>query len=167
MALDLSHIRVLVVDDNAFMHRLMKEVLVALGFSADNVRFAYDGGDGLKLMSDRNIDLVICDINMKPMDGKAFTKHIRLNPDSPDPYVPIIICTGHAEIEHIRDARDAGANEILSKPINVRNLYEHIRAIIERPRPFVRSDDYHGPDRRRQNRPFKGVDRRINNLVAV
>ena len=167
MALDLSPLKVLIVDDNAFMHRLLKEVLVALGFSADNVRLATDGRDGLELMSGSNIDLVICDINMKPMDGKEFTKHIRLNPDSPDPYVPIIICTGHAEIEHIREARDAGANEVLRKPINVRNLYDHIRAIIERPRPFVRSDDYHGPDRRRQNRPFKGADRRINKLVAV
>jgi DNA-binding response OmpR family regulator len=81
--------------------------------------------------------------------------------------VPIIICTGHAEIEHIREARDAGASEILRKPITVRNLYERIRSIVEKPRPFIRSDDYHGPDRRRQDQPFKGPDRRSNSPVKV
>ena len=167
MALNLSSIKVLIVDDNAFMRRLLREVLVALGFDADNIRFTSDGDDALKLMPGRNFDLVICDINMKPMNGKRFTRHIRTAPDSPAPYIPIIICTGHAEIEHIRDARDAGANEVLRKPINVRNLYERIRAVIEEPRPFVRSDDYHGPDRRRQDLPFQGPDRRNESPVAV
>ena len=167
MPLDLLPLKVLVVDDNAFMRRLLREVLVALGFDADNIRFASDGEEALKLMPGRSFDLVICDINMKPMNGKRFTKHVRMDPDSPDPYVPIIICTGHAEIEHIRDARDAGANEVLRKPINVRNLYERIRAIIEQPRPFVRSDDYRGPDRRRQNLPFHGPDRRRDSPVTV
>ena len=118
-------------------------------------------------MPGRRFDLIICDINMQPMDGKQFTKHVRMAPESPDPYVPIIICTGHAEIEHIRDARDVGANEILRKPINVHNLYERIRAIIEQPRPFIRSDTYNGPERRRQNLPYQGEERRRNAPLAV
>ena len=113
MALDFSPLKVLVVDDNAFMRRLLREVLVALNFEADNVLFASDGDDAIKLMPGRRFDMIICDINMAPMDGKQFTKHVRVDQDSPDRHIPIIICTGHAEIEHIRDARDAGANEIL------------------------------------------------------
>ena len=112
-------------------------------------------------------DFVISDINMQPMDGKEFTRQVRMAPGSPDPYVPIIICTGHAEIEHICGARDAGANEILRKPITARNVYERIRAIVERPRPFVHSDNYNGPDRRRQNLAFDGLDRRAEPPVNV
>jgi CheY-like chemotaxis protein len=167
MAFDFSSLRVLIVDDNPFMRRLLREVLVALNFHPDRAWFAADGEDALRAMRDRRFDLIICDINMKPMDGKQFTKHVRMDSESEDPYVPIIICTGHAEIEHIREARDAGASEVLRKPITVRNLYERIRSIVEKPRPFIRSDDYHGPDRRRQDLPFKGPDRRNNSPVKV
>lgn len=167
MALDLSRLRVLIVDDNAFMRRLLRELLWALDCHPDNIWFAPNGRDALGVMRDRRFDVIICDINMQPMDGKQFTKHVRMAPESTAPYVPIIICTGHAEIEHICDARDAGANEILRKPITVGSVYERIRAIVERPRPFVRSDSYHGPDRRRQDLPFDGPDRRVSAPINV
>jgi CheY-like chemotaxis protein len=167
MALDLSRLRILVVDDNDFMRRLLRELLWALDCHPDNILFAANGRDALETMRDRSIDLIFCDINMRPMDGKQFTRHVRTASKSPDPFVPIIICTGHAEIEHIRDARDCGANEILSKPVTVANVYERIRAVVERPRPFVRTESYHGPDRRRQNLPFNGPDRRNSIPVMV
>lgn len=167
MALDLSHLRVLVVDDNTFMRRLLRDLLWSLDCQLDNIHFAPNGQDALLVMRDRTFDVIFCDINMRPMDGKQFTKHVRMAPASPDPYVPIIICTGHAEIDHIRDVRDAGANEVLRKPITVNNVYERIRAIVERPRPFVRSDSYHGPDRRRQDLPFNGPDRRTATPLVV
>lgn len=167
MALDLSHLRVLVVDDNAFMRKLLRDLLWSLGCQLDNIHFAANGRDGLGMMRDRTFDVIFCDINMRPMDGKQFTRHVRMAPKSPAPYVPIIVCTGHAEIEHICDARDAGANEVLRKPITITNVYERIRAIVERPRPFVRSDSYHGPDRRRQDMPFQGPDRRKSDHFSV
>jgi CheY-like chemotaxis protein len=167
MALDFSPLKVLIVDDNAFMRQLFREVLVALDCLPANLRFAANGRDGLEALRDVSTDLIICDIKMAPMDGTQFTKHIRVQQDSAHAYIPIIICTGHTEIEQIQCARDAGANEILSKPINVRSLYERIRSIIERPRQFVRSDSYHGPDRRRQDLPFHGPDRRISGPLMI
>jgi CheY-like chemotaxis protein len=160
MALDFSPLKVLIIDDSKFMRVLLRDVLVALGFNVDNIRFASDGEAALEMLRDFRFDFLICDINMKPMNGKRFTKHIRTSPETWEPTIPIIICTGHAEIEHIRDARDAGADEILRKPINVLNLYERIRAIIERPRPFIESANYIGPDRRRTKVPYKGEERR-------
>ncbi len=167
MALDLSRLRVLIVDDNDFMRKLLRDLLWALGCQLDNFHFAANGRDALIMMGDRTFDVVFCDINMQPMDGKQFTRHVRMEAKSPDPYVPIIICTGHAEIEHICDARDAGANEVLRKPITINNVYERIRAIVERPRPYVRSDSYHGPDRRRQTLPYNGPDRRSSDQLVV
>jgi CheY-like chemotaxis protein len=167
MALDFSPLKVLIVDDNEFMRRLLREVLVALNCQPANLRFAANGRDGLEALRDVSTDLIICDIKMAPIDGKKFTKYIRVNQDIAHAYIPVIICTGHTEIEHICGARDAGANEILSKPINVQSVYERIRAVIEQPRPFVQSDSYHGPDRRRRDIPFSGPDRRNSGPLVV
>jgi two-component system chemotaxis response regulator CheY len=167
MALDLSRLRFLIVDDNDFMRRLLRELLWAIDCTPDYIRFASNGRDAVQIIRDFPIDVIFCDINMRPMDGREFTRFIRTSPNSPDPHVPIIVCTGHAEIDHICGARDAGANEILRKPITVTSVYERIRAIIERPRPFVRADDYYGPDRRRQDLPFDGPERRHDGPIIV
>jgi CheY-like chemotaxis protein len=167
MALDLSRLRFLVVDDNDFMRRLIRELLWAIDCSPANIRFASNGRDALQLLQNLPIDVIICDINMRPMNGMEITSHVRMSPNSPDPHVPIIVCTGHAEIAHICGARDAGANEILRKPITVNSVYERIRAVVERPRPFVRSADYYGPDRRRRDLPFEGPDRRMDGPINV
>ena len=53
-------------------------------------------------------DLVIVDLNMKPLDGLGFTRLIRADRHSPDPYLPILMMTGHAELTWVREARDAG-----------------------------------------------------------
>lgn len=167
MALDLSRLRFLIVDDNDFMRRLIRELLWAIDCSPVNIRFASNGRDALQLLQNLPIDVIICDINMLPMNGMEFTSYVRMSPNSPDPHVPIIVCTGHAEIAHICGARDAGANEILRKPITVNSVYERIRAVVERPRPFVRSANYYGPDRRRRDLPFEGADRRMDGPINV
>lgn len=167
MALDLSRLQILIVDDNEFMKRLLRELLWAMDCAPEQIRFASNGRDALQVLRDYPIDVVICDMNMRPMNGKEFTTYVRTSPSSPDPHVPIIVCTGHAELKHIRDARDAGANEILAKPITVNSVYERIRAIVENPRPFVRSDTYYGPDRRRQDLPFNGPDKRVTAPVLI
>ncbi len=58
------------------------------------------------------------------------------------------------------EARDAGVNEFLAKPICAAGLYGKIRSVMERPRPFVHSDDFFGPDRRRKRSAFIGTERR-------
>lgn len=161
MALDFSQLRVLIVDDNEFMHEIMGELLQALDFSLANLKFAADGEQALQILQQIPIDLVLCDLNMKPMNGKDFTASVRREENSPNPFVPIIICTGHAEANHILDARDCGANEILRKPVSAHSIYNRIRAIVETPRPYVRTESFVGPDRRRQDIPYSGVDRRM------
>jgi CheY-like chemotaxis protein len=167
MSLDFSRLKVLIIDDNAFMRQLLRELLWALDCQPGNMRFAANGRDGLETLRDSPTDLVICDINMRPVNGKQFTQRVRTSPDSPDPYVPIIICTAHAEVEHIYGARDSGANEILRKPLTAGNMYERIRAVVERPRPFIHCPAFNGPDRRRQTLSFEGPDRRSSGPVIV
>jgi DNA-binding response OmpR family regulator len=68
--------------------------------------------------------------------------------------------TGHGEPERVIEARDAGVSEFLVKPFTTKSLYQRIVHLIERPRQFVRSGEYFGPDRRRRVEDFAGEDRR-------
>jgi DNA-binding response OmpR family regulator len=85
---------------------------------------------------------------------------VRTGKDSPNPFVPIIMLTGHTEMHRVIEARDAGVHEFLAKPISAKGLYSRVKSIIERPRPFIRAGLYFGPDRRRRQIDWKGPERR-------
>ncbi len=72
--------------------------------------------------------------------------------------------TGFSERRRVFQARDSGVTEFLVKPFNARDLYRRISQIIERPRQFVRSEDFFGPDRRRKSlEEYQGAERRSGN----
>lgn len=156
---DLSGLQILVIDDNMHMRRLVKNILSALGIR--NVRDAEDGADALKVLNTFDADIVIVDWQMEPIDGIEFTKMVRTSEDSPNIYVPIIMLTGHTEVNRVFTARDAGINEFLAKPVSAKKIYQRIVAILESPRQFIRTASYFGPDRRRRDDPnYSGEERR-------
>ena len=144
----LEHLKALVVEDNTHMRTLLRSLLLALG--VHRVYESVDGSSGFTELRDRKPDFILTDLSMKPVNGIEFTRRVRLGRDSPNPYVPIIMVTGHTERTHVEAARDIGVTEFLAKPITTQNLLLRIIEIIERPRPFVRCENYFGPDRRRQ-----------------
>jgi two-component system, chemotaxis family, chemotaxis protein CheY len=106
-------------------------------------------------------DIIICDLNMDPIDGLEFTKMLRTANDSPGAFIPVIMMTGHTERSKVTAARDAGINELVAKPISAKTLLERIVSVIDRPRPFVKSPSYSGPCRRRGTpKDYKGPFRR-------
>ena len=143
-----DYLKALIVEDNVHMRALLRSLLMALGLK--QVFEAADGEDAFVIMRERKPDLILTDLSMKPMDGIEFTREARLSHRSPNPYVPIIMITGHTERHRVEAARDAGVTEFLAKPITAQNLFLRIAEIIERPRAFVRAGDYFGPDRRRR-----------------
>lgn len=146
-ALNLEHLKALVVDDNAHMRMLLRSLLLALG--VDRVFESADGASGFEELREKKPDFVLTDLSMRPVDGIEFTHRVRLGRDSPNPYVPIIMVTGHTERHMVEAARDSGVTEFLAKPITTQNLLLRVVEIVERPRPFVRCESYFGPDRRR------------------
>jgi DNA-binding response OmpR family regulator len=156
---NLERLNFLIVDDNKHMRALVTSILHALGVK--NCIDASDGADAFKELRHFPADIIICDWNMDPLDGLDFTRLVRTGKDSPNPFVPIIMLTGHTEMNRVVEARDAGVNEFLAKPISAKGLYSRVRSIIERPRPFVRAGLYFGPDRRRRANPsYMGPERR-------
>jgi CheY-like chemotaxis protein len=152
-------LKVLLVDDNHHMRLLLAEILRALGVR--EIYEASDGAQGLQMMRDHPIDIVITDLSMKPLDGIDFVRLLRNSPDSPGHMCPVIMVTGHATRQRVHDARNAGVNEFLAKPLTAHGVVGRLSQVIEHPRAFVRTDDYFGPDRRRRaDADFKGPWRR-------
>jgi len=163
---NLSRLNFLIVDDNKHMRALVKSILHALGVK--NVLEASDGADAFKELRHFPADVIICDWNMSPLDGLDFVRMVRTGSDSPNPFVPIIMLTGHTEMNRVMEARDSGVHEFLAKPISAKKLYSRIRSIIENPRPFVRAGLYFGPDRRRKTNPnYNGPERRKADMEPV
>jgi len=159
---NLERLNFLIVDDNKHMRALVKTILHALG--SKNCHEAGDGADAFKELRHFPADIIICDWNMSPLDGLDFVKLVRTGGDSPNPFVPIIMLTGHTEMAKVLEARDSGVHEFLAKPISARSLYSRIRTIIERPREFIKAKYYFGPDRRRSESKWSGAERRKENL---
>lgn len=158
MSYDFSKIRILIVDDSNHMRLLVQRLLGSFGIV--KVRAVSDGYAALDELARSMPDMIVTDFAMEPMDGIALTRHIRQAPDSPNPYLPIVMMTGYTEMHRVIEARDIGVTEIVAKPVSAMALYSRLVAVVERPRPFVRTPDFFGPDRRRRQVPIKGKDRR-------
>src|SRR6185437_7982299 len=85
-----------------------------------------------------------------------------------NPYVAIIMLTGHSEKKRVVAARDAGITEFLAKPISAKGLYQRIVNVVANPRPFIKTKTYFGPDRRRNVNPnYVGTERRKGGKADV
>lgn len=155
----ISDIHVLVVDDNREMRFLLRCLLRAGGVvSISEAETAHDAFD---IMRGQPVDLLIVDWMMQPIDGLAFTRMIRCDPESPSPYVPLLMVTAHTEVSRVAAARDAGVSGFVKKPVSARILYERISNALTDTRAFVRTGDFLGPDRRRGQFPdYPGPFRR-------
>lgn len=164
----MSRLRVLVADPYSQLREIMRDILVR-GIGVGEVLEVRDGEEALATLRELPCDVVIADAGMKPLGGIGLTKLIRKGVENLDTFTPVIIVSGHADINEIIEARDAGANEYLAKPLSAKILDLRLHAVIDHPRPFVRTDDFFGPDRRRhrEGHPFKGEDRRSKEAEVI
>lgn len=116
---------VLIIDDEKVIRRTLTEILSFEGYQIDE---ASDGDEGLKKFSEKNYDVVLCDIKMPRMDGIEFLEKARsINPDT-----PIIMISGHGNIETAVEAVKKGAFDYISKPPDLNRLLITMRNATER-----------------------------------
>jgi two-component system chemotaxis response regulator CheY len=164
--IDFNRLRFLVIDDNAHMRRILRTLLH--GFGARDVYEAEDGATGLEAFTHFVPDILISDWAMPIFDGLELTQMIRQPGANSNPYVPIIMMTGHSEKKRVTLARDAGVTEFLAKPISAKALYQRVLNIVANPRPFIKTKTYFGPDRRRNvMATYKGPERRKGGKADV
>jgi two-component system, chemotaxis family, chemotaxis protein CheY len=135
--------RVLIVDDDHYMRRVVRAMLYSIGVR--NVHEAEDGMSGLEKICVHNPDVVIVDWEMPVIDGARFVQMVRSPTEFPVPDVPIIMLTGHGDRWRVLEAARLGAHEYLLKPVSTKALYDRIVSVLTNPRPTVRVGGYYGP----------------------
>lgn len=127
----LEELRVLVVDDNANMRRLIGTILLGVGVA--EVREVGNAADALAMLRDQNgwqPDLLLVDYVMEALDGVQFTRRVRAEIDTPTRRLPIIIITGYSELWRLTEAKAAGANDFIVKPFTTQALLGRIQRTI-------------------------------------
>jgi len=143
----IAAMKVLVVDDEQYMRKVVRTMLLAIGVKT--VYEAEDGNAGLDAIRRHMPDLVIVDWEMPVIDGAQFVRMVRSPDDFPYPDVPIIMLSGHGDRWRVIEAANIGAHEYLLKPVSTKALHERIAIILTVPRPFITLDGYYGPAPRR------------------
>jgi CheY-like chemotaxis protein len=151
-------VRFLVVDDNAAVRMIIKEIL--RGFGARNVEWAQDGVGALQLLKAMPFDFLITDMVMPGVDGVQLTKAVRSGETRAKADIPIVMLSGNMDRASLVAARNAGVSEFAAKPVVVTHLHARLEACLRRPRPFVVSEVYTGPCRRRNGADFPFGERR-------
>jgi two-component system, chemotaxis family, chemotaxis protein CheY len=138
---------VLVVDDNQYMRKMVRNLLVNCG-----VKDIYEAGDGMTALDTiRTVgpDVVILDWEMPLISGAELVRIVRSPGVFPMPDVPIIMLSGHGERWRVVEAVRLGVNEYLVKPVSAKALYDRLVTITLQPRPTVQLGDYYGPEPRK------------------
>ena len=116
---------ILIIDDERAIRKTLGEILTYEGFK---VQEASDGEEGWKLFSEKAYDVVLCDIKMPKMDGLEFLQKAgEFNPD-----VPVIMISGHGNVETAVDAVKKGAYDYISKPPDLNRLLITIRNAMDK-----------------------------------
>lgn len=155
MGYDFSQLRVLYVDDNEHMRHIVKAILRAMRIGETCLCGSVQ--EALDQVKSFEPDLVITDWEMTPLDGLELVRCLRDSEQSHDPCVPIILLSAHTQYDLIVEALEAGVNEILAKPVSPNALHARLVSLTEKPRPFVKTDDYFGPDHSERLRQLKGL----------
>jgi two-component system KDP operon response regulator KdpE len=120
-----SHGRVLIVDDESAIRRALHNTLHGMGFEVDD---AASGEAALDLVRDAEYDAVLMDINMPGMGGIRACRELRKSL----PHLGILMLTVRDREEDKVTALDAGADDYITKPFNIRELAARIRAAVRR-----------------------------------
>jgi CheY-like chemotaxis protein len=155
-----AQFKVLVVDSNASFRRLVASILRSA--SVAEVIEASNGSEAFELISTYEPNLAFVDWHVEPMGGTEFVTYIRTSPQSPNPFMPVIVLTGYSYDGLAQEVRAIGADDFVAKPISPRILLGRMMRAIQSPRPYVRGGRYLGPDRRRSHKNPVATDRRKN-----
>lgn len=116
---------ILIIDDEKAIRNVLKEILSNEGFSVDE---ASDGEEGFKKFSNATFDVVLCDIKMPKLDGIEFLQKVMETQSD----IPVIMISGHGNIETAVDAVKKGAFDYISKPPDLNRLLITIRNALDK-----------------------------------
>lgn len=172
-AYNLHNFRILVAEDYPFMADLISSM--TREFGVGHLLLAQSGNEAKETImlfnadqgSRNQIDLVITDWLMPDGDGAELIRWIRSSKKDSIRFLPVILCSAYTNSKVVATARDCGANEALVKPVSAKKLANRILHVIDNPRPYIKSPDFFGPERRRKDDKYEGPDRRITKAEEI
>lgn len=157
--INLQDLVVLVADSSSYLSMVVHGIL--RGFGASKVLEVRNSLGVLEALSNQKFDVVLCDARLPPHGGLALTNAIRRKADNENRMIPIIVMSSDTRETTIRQARDAGANMVIAKPISPASLYDRLAWVALTQRQFIDAPTYFGPDRRFKIEGYpNGVGRR-------
>jgi two-component system chemotaxis response regulator CheY len=172
---DLSNLTIMIVEDSYYMQSLITQMLKVFGVGGIVVAAsAEEAIDLLSVMQAtkksnliNSVDMVLTDWLMPKGSGEDLLKWIRTHKKDSVRFLPVIVISAYTTEFIASRSRDLGANETMVKPISGKGLAARICTVIDHPRPFISAPTYFGPDRRRQELPWKGTERRVTQAVEI
>jgi two-component system chemotaxis response regulator CheY len=125
----MMEIRALIVDDSSVMRKIVERSLRQAGLELKEVHEAGNGTEGVEILRQKSVDLILSDINMPSMDGLEFLRQIRSQGLANG--VPVVMITTESSEEHVKQAIQAGAQGYIRKPFNSEQVKERVLPLIK------------------------------------
>jgi len=117
--------RILIVDDEKSIRKTLREILEYEDFKVDE---AADGAEGLSMIQKENYDIILCDIKMPKIDGMELLERVMESAND----APIIMISGHGNIETAVEAVKKGAYDFIAKPLDLNRLLVTVRNAMDK-----------------------------------
>lgn len=180
----LKKINVLIVISSHKAANLIERLFNQLGFS--QILIAYDAAEAVQMLKRVRVHLLVADSELKvhpsqqeikdvalassgdiELSGVSFVRRLRNAPNSPAAFLPVLMLMDYAKKNEVIEARDAGVNEIVLKPMESRDFCERVIQVIDTSRLHITAPTYKGPCRRRAKGPPPGTAERRMREVRV
>jgi two-component system chemotaxis response regulator CheY len=119
---------ILVIDDSAMMRKIVLRTLKMAEIEFDQVYEAENGSEGLTILRDSKVDLVMCDINMPIMSGLEFLSKVK--EENLAPGVPIVMVTTEGSEPQVKQALLSGARGYIRKPFTLDHIKNNVRPLL-------------------------------------
>lgn len=164
--INLRDLVILIADSSPYLSTIVHRML--RGFGANKILESRNSIEVLQTLGGQKIDILLCDARLLPHGGLSLTQAIRRKVDNENRMMPILLMSSDTRETAIKQARDAGANMVIAKPISPANLYDRLAWIALTQRQFVDAPTYFGPDRRFKIEGYpNGVGRRKGDKAMV
>ena len=164
-AINLRDLVILIADPSPYLGMLTQSML--RGFGATKVLDVRSSLGVMRTLTGQKVDILLCDARLPPHGGLNLTRAIRRNTSNENRTLPILVMCSDADVSTVKQARDAGANMVIAKPMSPSSLYDRLTWIAFNPRKFVDTATYFGPDRRFKIEGYpNGVGRRLGDKAV-
>jgi len=121
--------KILIVDDSTVTRMVLKKIIGMIGIPVQEILEAGNGNEGLDVLSEHSVDLVLADINMPEMNGMEMAAAVLANPATAD--IPVVIISTHTEDARINELRSQGIKAYIHKPFTAETIRDVLSEILE------------------------------------